>query len=105
MNAQSVPDPEQPSAGAAAGPLARLRVLDCSSLIAGPAAAMYLGDYGADVIKIEHPQGDGLRAWGAMKDGVGLYFKMLNRNKRSVTADLHTDLGVEIVRRLAAHAN
>ncbi len=87
------------------GPLAGLRVLDCSSLIAGPTAAMYLGDYGADVVKIEHPQGDGLRVWGAVKDGAGLYFKMLNRNKRAITADLHTPLGVEIVRRLAARAD
>ena len=58
---------------------------------------MYLGDYGAEVIKIEHPQGDGLRLWGAVKDGAGLYYKMLNRNKRAITADLHTPLGVEIV--------
>ena len=86
MDTQSVPDPEHP----AAGPLAGLRVLDCSSLIAGPTAAMYLGDYGAEVVKIEHPQGDGLRVWGAVKDGAGLYFKMLNRNKRAITADLHT---------------
>lgn len=106
MNAQSVPDPEQPLPGPRrAGPLAGLRVLDCSSLIAGPTAAMYLGDYGADVIKIEHPQGDGLRVWGAVKDGAGLYFKMLNRNKRSITADLHTPLGAEIARRLAARAD
>ncbi len=66
---------------------------------------MYLGDYGAEVIKIEHPQGDGLRVWGAVKDGAGLYFKMLNRNKRAITADLHTPLGVEIVRRLVAGAD
>ena len=106
MTTQSVPDPEQPSPGPrGTGPLAGLRVLDCSSLIAGPTAAMYLGDYGAEVIKIEHPQGDGLRIWGAVKDGAGLYFKMLNRNKRAITADLHTPLGVEIVRRLATRAD
>ena len=105
MNTQSVPDPEQTHETTSRGPLAGLRVLDCSSLIAGPTAAMYLGDYGADVIKVEHPRGDGLRAWGAVKDGVGLYFKMLNRNKRAVTADLHTPLGAEIVRRLAARAD
>jgi len=106
VNTQSVPDPEQTRRGTTGrGPLAGLRVLDCSSLIAGPTAAMHLGDYGADVVKVEHPRGDGLRAWGAVKDGVGLYFKMLNRNKRAVTADLHTPLGAEIVRRLAARAD
>jgi crotonobetainyl-CoA:carnitine CoA-transferase CaiB-like acyl-CoA transferase len=82
-------------------PLAGLRVLDCASLLAGPMVSMFLGDLGAEVVKIERPgEGDELRYWGHHKDGVGLYHKVINRNKKSVTADLHTGLGREIVKRL-----
>lgn len=94
----SVPNPEQPLQG--------ISVIELATLIAGPTIGMLLGDYGAEVVKIENPQGgDGLRAWGNRKDGVGLYHKVVNRNKRSITADLRTPLGVEIVRRLAKNAD
>src|SRR6266850_4153401 len=87
-------------------PLSGVRVVDISSFLAGPMVSMFLGDYGADVIKVEHPErGDEVRFWGENKDGVGLYYKVLNRNKRSVTADLRTPLGVEIVKRLARTAD
>ena len=87
-------------------PLAGVRVVDISSFLAAPMASMFLADYGADVIKVERPgKGDEVRYWGHNKDGVGLYFKVLNRSKKSVTADLHTPLGVEIVKRLAANAD
>ena len=86
--------------------LAGIRVVELASLIAGPMIGMMLGDHGAEVIKVEQPgAGDGLRGWGNRKNGVGLYHKMLNRNKRSVTADLRTPLGVEIVRRLVQDAD
>ena len=69
-------------------------------------AAMFLADFGADVIKVERPDtGDEFRFWGHNKNGVGLYYKVVNRNKRSVTADLRTPLGVEIVKRLVRTAD
>src|SRR5262245_39597099 len=87
-------------------PLSGVRVIDISSFLAGPMVAMFLADYGADVIKIERSgSGDEVRLWGHNKDGVGLYYKVLNRNKRSVTADLRTPLGVEIVKRLVRTAD
>ena len=87
-------------------PLEGVRVVDISNLLAGPTAGMYLADFGADVIKVERPPGgDDFRRWGYEKNGVGLYFKMVNRNKKSVTADLHTPIGVEIVKRLVRDAD
>lgn len=84
-------------------PLSGVRVLELSSFLAAPMATMFLADFGADVIKVERPGGgDEMRQWGSRKDGIGLYYKVLNRNKRSITADLRVPLGVEIVRRLAA---
>lgn len=69
-------------------------------------SSMYLGDFGADVIKVERPDtGDELRLWGHNKNGVGLMYKLVNRNKRSVTADLRTPLGVDIVKRLIRDAD
>jgi len=67
---------------------------------------MFLGDSGADVIKVERPEtGDEIRYWGNNKNGVGLMYKLINRNKRSVTADLRTPLGVEIVKKLVKDAD
>ena len=72
----------------AGGPLSGLTVLDLATIYAGPFAAALLGDLGAEVIKIEHPRGDPLRTHGAQKEGVGLWWKQLSRNKRCVTLDL-----------------
>jgi crotonobetainyl-CoA:carnitine CoA-transferase CaiB-like acyl-CoA transferase len=84
-------------------PLAGLRVLDMASLAAGPLAATYLGELGADVVKLEPPGvGDAIRAWGAQRDGVGLMWKSVARNKRSVTVDLRGPDGQDVARRLAA---
>ena len=95
-----------PEAGPARVALARLRVIELANFVSGPFIGTQLADYGADVIKIEHPlRGDGIRGWGNLKNGIGLYHKVLNRNKRSVCADLGTPLGVEIVRRLVARAD
>ncbi|GAA4809488.1 CoA transferase [Actinomycetospora chlora] len=84
-------------------PLAGLRVLDMASLAAGPLAATYLGELGADVVKLEPPGvGDAIRGWGAQRDGVGLMWKSVARNKRSVTVDLREPEGQDVARRLAA---
>lgn len=71
-------------------PLDGIRVLDASTMIAAPTTAALLADYGADVIKLEHPRsGDHGRRYGGAKNGVGIYWKSLARNKRSVALDLH----------------
>ncbi|MFD7231876.1 CaiB/BaiF CoA transferase family protein [Streptomyces sp. NPDC059881] len=89
-----------------AGPLAGLRVLDLATLFAGPLAATMLGDFGADVIKIEHPRKpDPSRGHGPGKNGVGLWWKLLGRNKRTITIDLSTPGGRETFLRLAATAD
>jgi crotonobetainyl-CoA:carnitine CoA-transferase CaiB-like acyl-CoA transferase len=89
--------------GAQRLPLAGVRVLDLSNLLAGPMGTMYLADFGAEVIKVEHPErGDELRHWGHSKDGVGLYFKVLNRNKKLITLNLGAVRGQELARRIVA---
>ena len=89
-----------------AGPLAGIRVVELGQLIAGPFAARILAEYGATVIKIEPPGvGDPLRKWRHLHDGTSLWWRVQARNKRSVTADLKTPEGQEIVRRLAAEAD
>jgi crotonobetainyl-CoA:carnitine CoA-transferase CaiB-like acyl-CoA transferase len=87
-------------------PLTGVKVIDIASFLAAPLCGMHLADWGADVVKVERPgSGDEIRYWGESKDGVGLYFKMVNRSKRSVTADMRTPLGVEIVKRLVKDAD
>lgn len=89
-----------------AGPLSDLRVLDLSTLFAGPMAAMHLGDMGAEVIKVEHPtRPDPSRGHGPSKDGINLWWKTLGRNKRTVSANLSTPGGREVLLRLAATAD
>jgi crotonobetainyl-CoA:carnitine CoA-transferase CaiB-like acyl-CoA transferase len=96
------------------GPLAAIRVLDLSRVLAGPWATQLLGDYGADVVKVERPgAGDDTRHWGPPwlqepADGRGresAYFLATNRNKRSLTIDLSTPAGQELVRDLAMQAD
>jgi crotonobetainyl-CoA:carnitine CoA-transferase CaiB-like acyl-CoA transferase len=88
------------------GPLEGLRVVDAATLFAGPLAATYLGDFGADVIKIEHPQRpDAARTHGQVKNGVGLWWKTLGRNKRTVTLDLKHPEGAVLMRRLVAESD
>ncbi len=88
-----------------AAPLAGIRVLDLGTVYAAPIAAMLLGDFGADVIKVEHPQGDPARTHGHNKDGHGLWWKVISRNKRTVTLNLGKREGQEILRRLAGTAD
>ena len=88
------------------GPLTGIRVLELGSLIAGPFCAKTLGDFGAEVIKIEPPgEGDPLRTWRRMRNGVSLWWHVQSRNKKSVTCDLRSPEGQEIVRRLARGAH
>ncbi len=97
--------PAPPSPPTSQGPLAGLRVLDAATLFAGPLAAALLADFGAEVIKIEHPKGDPLRYHGHQKDGVPLWWKMVGRGKRAVTLNLSSERGQEMMRRLAAESD
>lgn len=85
--------------------LAGLKVLDVATLFAGPQIAMTLGDFGADVIKVEHPKGDPMRTLGAQKDGIGLWWKIVNRNKRNIAVDLHNRKGIDILLKLVDQAD
>lgn len=86
--------------------LAGVRVLDASTILAGPLACQVLGDFGADVIKIEHPRhGDGMRGHGLSKDGHGLWWKMVGRNKRTIGLYLGSPAGQEIFRDLVREAD
>jgi crotonobetainyl-CoA:carnitine CoA-transferase CaiB-like acyl-CoA transferase len=87
------------------GPLAGVRVLDLGTVYAAPITAMLLGDYGADVLKIEHPRGDPARTHGPSKDGHGLWWKVISRNKRAATLVLSRPEGREIMERLVADAD
>jgi crotonobetainyl-CoA:carnitine CoA-transferase CaiB-like acyl-CoA transferase len=91
-------------------PLAGVRVLDCSRVLAGPFATMLLADLGADVIKLEPPGGDESRGWGPPfwgdpADRVSAYFASVNRNKRSVVVDLRTDGGRDLLDLLASRSD
>ena len=87
-------------------PLEGLRVVEAATLFAAPLAGMLLGDYGAEVVKLEHPRRpDPARGHGPSKDGVGLWFKSLARNKRLATLDLSHPDGADLFVRLAATAD
>jgi len=90
-----------------AGALDDLRVLDLSTVIAGPNCARYLADFGADVIKVERPGGDSLRrmAWRDERDGEGLWWKLANRNKRTVVLDLKVADDLDVLWRLVEDAD
>lgn len=87
------------------GPLHGLRVIDCATLFAGPLISTLMGDFGADVIKIEHPSGDPLRNMGAKKDGHPLWWKTAARNKRCIALDLKAAKDAEIFKALVADAD
>lgn len=88
------------------GPLAGLRVVDASTLFAGPLTATYLGDFGADVVKVEHPvRPDAARGHGPSKDGIGLWWKTLGRNKRAITVDLSHPDGAKTMKALLVDAD
>ncbi|GAB2961770.1 CoA transferase [Amycolatopsis acidiphila] len=89
------------------GPLSGIRVVESGSLIAGPFCAQLLGDFGAEVIKVEDPRGgDPMRQWGSLlPQGVSLSWPIIARNKKSVTCNLREPAGQEIMRRLVAQAD
>ncbi|RKP46379.1 CaiB/BaiF CoA transferase family protein [Trinickia fusca] len=82
-----------------------IRIIDAATLFAGPLAATMMADYGADVIKVEHPGGDPARKYGARRGQVALWWKVLARNKRAVTLNLGTPEGQRIFREMAAEAD
>ncbi|WP_151704211.1 CaiB/BaiF CoA transferase family protein [Nitrincola alkalilacustris] len=87
-------------------PLKDLKVLELGQLIAGPFSTKLLGEFGADVIKIEPPgTGDPLRKWRILEEGTSLWWHVQSRNKRSVSLDLRTPEGQELVRKLASEAD
>jgi len=91
------------NAQAAAGPLQGLRILDISTVVAGPFAATLLADLGADVLKVEIPGvGDALRALAPHKEGVPLWWKVTNRNKKGITLDLRKPEGRALLGKLVA---
>jgi crotonobetainyl-CoA:carnitine CoA-transferase CaiB-like acyl-CoA transferase len=90
----------------ASGPLRGLKIVDISTVVAGPFAAGLLGDYGAEIVKVEMPGvGDSLRALAPHKDGVPLWWKVTNRNKRGVTLDLRKPEGRTLFGKLVADAD
>ncbi|GEL21111.1 CoA transferase [Pseudonocardia sulfidoxydans NBRC 16205] len=91
---------------APAGPLAGVRVIDASTILAGPLCAQILGDYGADVVKIEHPvAGDSMRGHGRSKDGVPLWWKEISRNKRTIGLSLSDPGGAAVFKELVRGAD
>lgn len=94
-----------PAEGASGRALEGVRVIDLATIFAGPLIAMVLGDFGADVIKVEHPRGDPLRTHGHQKKGVGLWWKVVGRNKRNVTLDLNKAKAQELLLKLVESAD
>src|SRR5215218_8320561 len=96
----------------APGPLAGIRVADCSTVLAGPYATMLLADLGAEVIKVEPPEGDATRGYGppwvssgSGDERVAAYFLSVNRNKRSLRLDLRQPAGHEVLGRLIGRSD
>ncbi len=86
-------------------PLTGLRVLDLTRVLSGPFCTALLGDLGADVLKVEAPEGDSVRGQGAIKDGLSWYFAQFNRNKRSIRLDLRKPEGRDILAKLIAQSD
>lgn len=101
------PQSPRPAPGQSASPLAGMKVVDLSKILAGPYATMSLADLGAEVVKVEHPDGgDPTRQWGPPFNGPdATYYLAANRNKRSITLDLKSPAGQEAVHRLLADAD
>ncbi|MBA2700581.1 MAG: CoA transferase [Chloroflexi bacterium] len=100
MTANRAADGQRPD-----GPLAGLRVIDAGVLFAGPVIGTLLADFGADVIKVEHPRGDALRTLGWKKNDVSLWWAFVSRNKRFVSIDFGKPEGAQLLRELATGAD
>lgn len=87
------------------GPLSGIKIVDLSSVISGPVATVLLADQGADVIKVEPPQGDIVRKMGLGKNNLSPAFVTANRGKRSICIDLKDKRGVDLVKKLVAEAD
>src|SRR5580765_6075770 len=93
-------------ANAMSGPLHGVRVIDCTTVVLGPWAAQQLGDLGAEVIKVEPPEGDTTRQLGPMKNpDMGAFYLAVNRNKRSIVLDLKQEAARQVLLRLASNAD
>jgi len=103
MTSSPVNDPQgNGDVPAAPGPLAGVKVLDAGVLFAGPMIGTILADFGADVVKIEHPRGDPLRTLGWRKGDVSLWWAFANRNKQCISVNLSTEAGQGLLRELVA---
>src|SRR2546428_9913317 len=88
------------------GPLSGIRIVDCTTVVLGPWAAQQLGDLGADVIKVEPPEGDTTRQLGPMRNpDMGAFYLAVNRNKRSIVLDLKQESARKALLRLAERAD
>src|SRR5919206_449401 len=88
------------------GPLTGVRIVDCTTVVLGPWAAQQLGDLGADVVKVEPPEGDTTRQLGPMRNpGMGAFYLAVNRNKRSIVLDLKQEAARKVLLRLASSAD
>src|SRR5439155_18250059 len=95
------PAPKSANVSEAAGPLHGLRVVEAATLAAGPMVGTALGEFGAEVIKVEQPgAGDPMRTWGERRNDIGLVWKSVSRNKRCVTLDLRQPDGQQLFHRL-----
>jgi crotonobetainyl-CoA:carnitine CoA-transferase CaiB-like acyl-CoA transferase len=86
-------------------PLSGVKVLDLARVLSGPFCTALLGDLGAEVIKVEAPEGDSVRGQGAIRDGLSWYFAQFNRNKRSLRLDLRQEQGRAVLARLIAESD
>ncbi len=99
------PDPASPESTPGPYPLGGLRVLDLSRVVAGPFAGRMLSDLGADVVKVEGPEGDVSRVWGEVRNGASGFYAQQNAGKRNISIDLKAPGAVELVLQLAAKAD
>jgi len=112
MRSDVLPDPASGDGHEPRAPLAGMLVVDCSTVLAGPYCTMLLGDLGADVVKVEPPEGDATRGWGppwvgdaAAGTRTAAYYLSVNRNKRSLRLDLRQEPGRRVLRRLLEQAD